>query len=103
MAIFQPPGPGQEQTQQEHVQQPGTSAAGTSAYSAPTHSTSTNDEYAHLPAIERSIVNFIMEYTPQDDQGVHVAAIARSLKSVADATTIRYAITTRSERLKLNL
>ncbi|THG98963.1 hypothetical protein EW026_g3304 [Hermanssonia centrifuga] len=70
-----PPRPGQPQTAAAAARTPGTSA-----YTAQSHGASANDQFSHLPAIQRNIVNFILAQ-PMDvrDNGVHVAAIARAI------------------------
>ncbi|KAF8965268.1 hypothetical protein BDZ97DRAFT_799072 [Flammula alnicola] len=48
-----------------------------SAYSA--HNTpAANDQFSHLPALQRAIVKFIMSQ-PQQDEGVHVGVIAKAI------------------------
>ncbi|PSR77351.1 hypothetical protein PHLCEN_2v7952 [Hermanssonia centrifuga] len=81
-----PPRPGQPQTAPAAARTPGTSA-----YTAQSHGASANDQFSHLPAIQRNIVNFILAQ-PMDvrDNGVHVAAIARAIGG--DAQSIRSVI-----------
>ena len=45
------------------------------------------EPYAHLPAIQRRIVEFMMDQKQESD-GIHVAAIARHIGG--DAHAIRY-------------
>jgi replication factor A2 len=37
-----------------------------------------NGQYSHLPEIQQKIIAFIMEQ-PKQEEGVHVAAIARAM------------------------
>lgn len=56
----------------------------TSAYApGATSTTNTHDNpnYAHLPSLERSILDF-MQKTPSDNNGVHVRSIVASLASL---------------------
>lgn len=56
----------------------------TSAYTpGATSTTNTHDNpnYAHLPSLERSILDF-MQKTPTDNNGVHVRSIVASLASL---------------------
>ncbi|GBE82162.1 Replication factor A protein [Sparassis crispa] len=56
-----------------------TSAGGHSAYSGQSNDASAvNDQYSNLPPIQRKIVTFILSQT-RNDEGVHVAAIARAV------------------------
>ena len=66
----------------------GAAAVGTSAYTAQSHAPAAHDEYANLPPLQRKIVYFIMN-EPQADEGVHVAAIAREIKGMAEASDLR--------------
>ncbi|KII88398.1 hypothetical protein PLICRDRAFT_161449 [Plicaturopsis crispa FD-325 SS-3] len=50
----------------------------TSASAYAVQSASTNDQYSHLPAVQRQIIQFIASQA-QNDDGVHVAAIARAI------------------------
>ncbi|KAF5330919.1 hypothetical protein D9619_005432 [Psilocybe cf. subviscida] len=54
------------------------SGAGISAYSAQSNAPAHNDQFAHLPALQRKIVHFIMSQ-PLQDEGIHVAAIAKAI------------------------
>lgn len=65
-------------------------ANGQSAYTAPSRST-TSDQFAHLPDVDRTIINFLLSQ-PQDEQGVHVGFIARAVGKGADAATISAAL-----------
>jgi len=60
--------------------------AGTSAYTTQSHSVGINDEFAHLPPMQRSIIKIILDQPPSDE-GVHVAAIARAIGG--DANKLR--------------
>ncbi|OBZ75358.1 Replication factor A protein 2 [Grifola frondosa] len=51
-------------------------SAGQSAYTAQSHSTT--DGYGNLPALQQQIIRFIAAQPP-NDEGVHVATIARSI------------------------
>ena len=62
-------------------------SANASAYTAQSSRTAEDEQWAHLPALQRSIVKFIRDQPPHDD-GVHVAAIARAVGG--EATKIRY-------------
>jgi len=66
---LQPPGPGQPQQNQ---------VAGASVYTSGPAAAATTDAYASLPAMERSIVEYIAAQPPTDE-GVHVAKIARHI------------------------
>ncbi|KAJ3520170.1 hypothetical protein NM688_g9200 [Phlebia brevispora] len=55
-----------------------------SAYTAQTGQSASNDQFQHLPAIQRQIVEFILAQ-PAHDDGVHVAAIARAIGGDASA------------------
>jgi replication factor A2 len=66
-----PVGPGQPQ------QQLG-GQAGHSAYTAQPNTNATKDNFAGFPPIQRAIINFITSQPP-NDEGVHVAAIARAI------------------------
>lgn len=58
-----------------------------SAYNA--QSAGVSDHHSHLPALQRQIIRFLQENS-QTEEGVHVAAIARSVGSGSDAQKIRY-------------
>ncbi|KAI0093709.1 hypothetical protein BDY19DRAFT_268390 [Irpex rosettiformis] len=62
---------------------------GTSAYTAPGSTIVAHDQYAHLPQIQRNIINFILSQ-PNHSEGVHIAAIARAAGS--DAQSISSAL-----------
>lgn len=47
------------------------------------------EPYAHLPSIQRRIVEFMMNQ-PQQSEGIHVAAVARHIGG--DAHAIRYVV-----------
>jgi len=58
-------------------------ANGHSAYTAQSNSTA-NDQFSHLPEIERTIIKFMLEQ-PQNEEGVHVGSIARAVGGNAAA------------------
>lgn len=58
-----------------------------SAYGA--QSTGVNDQFSHLPNLERSIVRFILSQ-PTRDEGIHVGKIAQAIGSGINPATIRY-------------
>lgn len=60
-----------------------------SAYGAQTNSTGVNDQFSHLPNLQRSIVGFILSQ-PTRDEGIHVGKIAQAIGSGVDPNTIRY-------------
>ncbi|KAI0726629.1 replication protein A subunit RPA32 [Fomitopsis betulina] len=53
-------------------------SANASAYDPPSSSATRMEPYAHLPSIQRRIVEFMMNQ-PQQSEGIHVAAIARHI------------------------
>ncbi|KAH9935018.1 uncharacterized protein B0H18DRAFT_927723 [Fomitopsis serialis] len=55
-----------------------------SAYNPQSTATGGMEQYAHLPSIQRRIVEFMMSQ-PQQNEGVHVAAIARHIGGEANA------------------
>ncbi|KAI0345172.1 replication protein A, subunit RPA32 [Trametopsis cervina] len=57
---------------------------GTSPYAAQGSAAPQRDQYAHLPPIQRNIINFILSQ-PNHTDGVHVAAIARAVGGDANA------------------
>lgn len=59
-----------------------------SAYGAQ-QSTGVNDQFSHLPNLERSIVRFIISQ-PTRDEGIHVGKIAQAIGSGIDPATIGY-------------
>lgn len=61
--------------------------AGPSAYTTQAHAAPSNNEYAHLPLVQREILLF-MRSEPSNDEGIHVAKIARSVGG-GDAAAIR--------------
>ena len=86
---YQPPRPGEQQ--QQHGQGPAASARATnaSAYSAHASSAASDEQFAHLPVIQRSIIKFIIKQNEAGKtDGVHVAAIARAVGG--EASAIRY-------------
>ncbi|TFK42517.1 hypothetical protein BDQ12DRAFT_278987 [Crucibulum laeve] len=64
---------------------------GTNAYANQSSSVANFDEYSHLPALQRSIIRFILEQ-PHNDEGIHVAAIARAIGTDGDALKISQAL-----------
>ena len=60
-----------------------------SAYGTQTISTGVNDQFSHLPNLQRSIVTFILSQ-PTRDEGIHVGRIAQAIGSGIDPNTIRY-------------
>ncbi|KAH9951454.1 replication protein A subunit RPA32 [Amylocystis lapponica] len=62
----------------------GGSAAGPSAYTAQAHNSGMNNQYSNLKPLQRQIVQFILSQ-PRNEEGVHVAAIARSVGGEAVA------------------
>ncbi|KAI0928429.1 hypothetical protein AcW1_005676 [Taiwanofungus camphoratus] len=85
--IFQkgpPPRPGE--TAQVQTGAISNGLAGSSAYTAQSSTTVSNDQFANLPLLQRNIVGFILSQPP-NEEGVHVAAIARAVGG--DAHSIR--------------
>ncbi|EGN93261.1 hypothetical protein SERLA73DRAFT_189801 [Serpula lacrymans var. lacrymans S7.3] len=80
-----PPGPGQTHRLGAVANAPGAAAA---VYKQ-SHSTASNEQYAHLPALQQSIISFILSQ-PTSTEGVHVGAIARAVGG--DAITISDAL-----------
>ncbi|KAI0689782.1 hypothetical protein BC835DRAFT_1407741 [Cytidiella melzeri] len=74
-----PPRPGQEFKPPVNGK-----ANGTSAYTAQGGTAVAQDKYAHLPPIQRNIINFILSQ-PNHTEGVHIAAIARAAGGNAHA------------------
>jgi replication factor A2 len=64
-------------------------SAGVSAYGAQTNPTGVNDQFSHLPILQRSIVTFILSQ-PTRDEGIHVGKIAQAIGNGNDCITIRY-------------
>ena len=60
-----------------------------SAYGAQTNATGVNDQFSHLPNLQRSIVRFILSQ-PTRDEGIHVGKIAQAIGNGIDPATIRY-------------
>ena len=60
-----------------------------SAYGAQTNSTGVNDQFSHLPNLQRSIVRFILSQ-PTREEGIHVGKIAQAIGHGNDPATIRY-------------
>ena len=60
-----------------------------SAYGAQNNSTGVNDQFSHLPNLQRSIVRFIMSQ-PTREEGIHVGKIAQAIGTGIDPTAIRY-------------
>jgi len=58
--------------------------AAPSAYSAQKNapSAAVKDQFSHLPALQRSIIKFIMDQPPRDE-GVHVALIAKAIAATS--------------------
>ncbi|KAF8201721.1 hypothetical protein BJ912DRAFT_514297 [Pholiota molesta] len=54
-----------------------------SAYSAQNTASTANDQFAHLPPLQRSIMKFLMSQPPQDE-GIHVAVIAKAIAGTHD-------------------
>lgn len=54
-----------------------------SAYSAQNNASTANDQFAHLPPLQRSIMKFLMSQPPQDE-GIHVAVIAKAIAGTHD-------------------
>lgn len=83
-----------------HISQPGSQAQpnghapqavngqtnGASAYTAQASTNGSNDQWAYLPALEKSIIQFILSQ-PTHTEGIHVGAIARAVGG--DARAIR--------------
>jgi len=69
-----PPGPGGQQSHGGATQ----GQSGASAYSAQSSTVAAGDQFNHLPPLQRSIINFIISQ-PTSEEGVHVAAIARTV------------------------
>jgi replication factor A2 len=68
-----------------NAQTSGGSGGQSSAYAAAqTRQSGASDQYAHLPPVPRSIVNF-MANQPQRPEGVHVSAIAKAVGADADS------------------
>ena len=94
LIIMQPPRPseGAVPHRTSEVKSAGPSA---SAYTTQAHNPTANtNQYANLPPLERQIVTF-MRSQPPNEEGIHVAAIARHVASVGsagDAHGIRYLI-----------
>ncbi|KAK0483813.1 replication protein A subunit RPA32 [Armillaria novae-zelandiae] len=65
---------------QQPVKSDGQSVTGssTSAYQSHSAQPVSHDEYAHLPKLQRDIVNFMLKQE-NSEEGVHVASIARSI------------------------
>ncbi|KAG7452416.1 replication protein A, subunit RPA32 [Guyanagaster necrorhizus] len=65
---------------QQQVKSDGPSVAGSSTLAYQSHSAQpvSNDEYAHLPKLQRDIVHFMLKQE-SNEEGVHVASIARSI------------------------
>jgi len=59
-------------------------AGGPSAYSVQAHNAAVVDHYSSLQPLHRQIVNFILSQ-PHNEEGVHVAAIARNVGGEAHA------------------
>ncbi|EPS98543.1 replication protein A subunit RPA32, partial [Fomitopsis schrenkii] len=59
-------------------------SANASAYDPPSSSATRMEPYAHLPSIQRRIVEFMMNQ-PQQSEGIHVAAVARHIGGDAHA------------------
>jgi len=66
-------------------------SVGMSAYGA--QSTGVNDQFSHLPNLQRSIVRFILSQ-PTREEGIHVGKIAQAIGSGIDPTTISDALET---------
>ena len=62
-------------------------STGMSAYGA--QLTAVNDQFSHLPNLQRAIVKFILSQ-PTRDEGIHVGKIAQAIGSGIDPTIIRY-------------
>jgi len=61
-----------------------------SAYATQTNLAGGNDQFSHLPNLQRAIVRFIIDQPPRDE-GVHVAIIAKAIAGGdVDARKIRY-------------
>ncbi|ETW85830.1 hypothetical protein HETIRDRAFT_471029 [Heterobasidion irregulare TC 32-1] len=71
------PPSGPDQAQNAPVGQGQTSA---SAYTAAANTVAANDQYAHLPPLQRNIIHFITAQ-PFSDDGVHASAISRGVKA----------------------
>jgi len=69
----------------------GSSTTAISAYAAQSTSGGAADEFSNLPPLQRAIVRFILEQPPTAE-GVHVAAIARSISKDGDARKISDAL-----------
>lgn len=63
-------------------------SVGMSAYGAQT-STGVNDQFSHLPNLQRSIVRFILSQ-PTREEGIHVGMIAQAIGNGVDPNTLRY-------------
>ncbi|KIM87163.1 hypothetical protein PILCRDRAFT_815629 [Piloderma croceum F 1598] len=79
-----PPGPGQT------AQQNGVVASGSGASAYTTQSRAQTSQFAGLPPLQRSIMEFLHSQPP-NDEGVHVGAIARSVQG-GDAAQISSAL-----------
>lgn len=64
-------------------------SAGMSAYGTQTNSTSVNDQFSHLPNLQRSIVKFILSQ-PTREEGIHVGVIAQAIGNGIDPNKIGY-------------
>jgi len=88
--VHQRGAPGKPGGQAANGTSPANGATTMSAYNSSTAvGSNASSEYAHLPGLQRKIVEFILSQ-PSNDEGVHVAAIARAVQ--ADAIQISEAL-----------
>ncbi|KAA1471099.1 replication protein A, subunit RPA32 [Dentipellis sp. KUC8613] len=71
-----PSGPGQHHGNQDMQ-------SATSAYTAQSHSSAALNQYAHLPPLQRRIVEFILQQPP-NPEGFHIVAISRAVGGDAE-------------------
>jgi len=66
-------------------------STGMSAYGTQTNTTGVNDQFSHLPNLQRSIVRFIMSQ-PTREEGIHVGMIAQAVGNGIGPSTISDAL-----------
>lgn len=54
-----------------------------SAYATQTNLPGVNDQFSHLPKLQRDIMRFIIDQPPRDE-GVHVGLIAKAILGRSD-------------------
>lgn len=81
--IHQRSRPGEQKTTAASTSNPAHPSTA-SAYTAQTGQIASNDQFAHLPKVQREILHFIMSQ-PAHDDGIHVGAIARAVGGQATA------------------